>query len=72
MEFMTGKSFSVTNYLDDYLFIQQSEEECNNQVRMFLELCATINCPVALDKTEWAAPRMVFLGILLNGDSMTL
>ena len=67
VEKMAGSSFSVTNYLDDYLFIHYSAEGCNYLVRQFLELCSLINCPVAMDKTEWATPRIVFLGILMDG-----
>ena len=41
-------------------------------VSKFLELCQTINCPVSLEKTEWSASSMVFLGILLDGRRRTL
>ena len=41
-------------------------------MQQFLELCKDIGCPVALEKTEWAALQVVFLCILLDGTSFTL
>ena len=72
VEFATGKYFRVVNYLDDFLFIEKSEENCNQMVRTFLDICSDIGCPVALDKTEWATTRIVFLGILLDGSTHRL
>ena len=59
--------FRITNYLDDFLFIAESEEKCNFMVRKFLSLCESIGCPVAMDKTEWATSNIVFLGVGLDG-----
>ena len=56
---------SVTNYLDDFLFIMMTLILCN---RMIEELGIT----VALNKTEWATTRLVFLGILLDCRFMKL
>ena len=72
IEFVTGRHYTVTNYLDDFLFIASDEQECNNAVRSFLRLCDDIGCPVSRHKTEWASTKMTFLGILLNGESLTL
>ena len=63
---------SCTNYLDDFLFISVTEERCNEMVRVFLELCGEIGCPVALDKTEYVALKMTFLGLLMDGESLTI
>ena len=38
----------------------------------FLKLCDRIGCPVSLDKTAWAEKRMIFLGILLDGERRCL
>ena len=57
---------SVVNYLDDFLFISVTKEECNHMVRTFLSICQSLGCPVSGDKTEWASNRIVFLGILLD------
>ena len=58
----------VTNYLDDFLFIDTTKSGCNHLVRTFMQICQTVNFPLSDDKTEWASCRMVFLGILLVGD----
>ena len=72
VEHITGRKQAVINYLDDFLFIDTSIQRCNYLVRSFLTICETINLPVSLDKTEWAAPRLIFLGILLDGATLTL
>ena len=54
------------------MLISLEEQQCNDMVRTFLQLCHDIGCPVALDKTEWASTNMVFLGILLNSEKHTL
>ena len=71
-EFLTGKTYQITNYLDDFLMIELSEEGCNRMVRTFLKMCEFIGCPVSLDKTEWASTHMIFLGILINGEEQVL
>ena len=72
LEFITQKTFRVTNYLDDYLFLAVNEQECNQLVSEFICLCERIGCPVALDKTEPANIRLQFLGIMLDGASYRL
>ena len=61
------KDAQITNYLDDFLFIYYCLVKCNLMVKIFLKVCKEINCPVSLEKTEWALELMVFLGILLDG-----
>ena len=63
---------ALTNYLDDFLFMALKLLQCNNMVRVFLEICKAIGCPVSMEKTEWATQLLVFLGVLLNGKSLTL
>ena len=67
IEYRTGARLLVTNYLDDFLFIGESEQHSNWLVSEFLTLCEDISCPVSLDKTEWASTKIIFLGILLDG-----
>ena len=69
---LSGKRHSVTNYLDDFLFMEESAEGCDKLVRKFLEICIMINFPVALEKTEWASEMIVFLGVLLDGTNFRL
>ena len=54
------------NYLDDFLFIALLKWICNNQMKTFLEVCQSINFPVALEKTFWASQQMSFLGLLID------
>ena len=44
VETMSGKRFHVTNYLDDFLFIEVSTNLCNNLMNRFLWLCREISC----------------------------
>ena len=71
-EYLTGQRYTVTNYLDDFLFVAETRRRGNQLVRRFLEMCGEINIPVAEEKTEWASSQVIFLGILLNGGTMTL
>ena len=72
VQVMTGRRFSIIKYLDDFLFIDISEERCNSLVSSFLDICEDIHLPVSLEKTEWATTKITFLGILLSGDTLTL
>ena len=35
-------------------------------IQSFLDLCDTIGFPVALEKTEWGATIVIFLGLLID------
>ena len=72
LEYITGSPWSAINYLDDFLFIKVTEAACNQLVRRFLSICNLINLPVSLEKTEWASDKVIFLGILLDGATLTL
>ena len=61
-----------TNYLDDFLFIAATKVLCDALVGIFLDMCKRLNIPIALDKTYWGVTRLVFLGILLDGENLTL
>ena len=63
---------ALTNYLDDFLFITLTIMQCNGMVDQFLEVCKQVGCPISIEKTEWATQLIVFLGILLNGNTLTL
>ena len=63
---------TVTNYLDDFLFVAKSILRCNHIINMFLHMCSELGIPIAEDKTEWASMRIVFLGILIDGKFMIL
>ena len=63
----TGSVMIVTNYLDDFLFVVNTKEKCDKLVRRFLKICDRLGVPIAKEKTEWGATKMVFLGLLLDG-----
>ena len=71
IEHRSGKK-AITNYLDDFLFAAITCWLCNQLMIQFIELCQDINVPIADDKTEWATVCIMFLGILLDGDSFIL
>ena len=62
----------TTNYPDDFLFIAIAKFICNQMMRLFLEICKTVGCPISMDKTEWSTELIVFLGVLLNGMTLML
>ena len=63
---------SINNYLDEFLFVAATLLLCNYLIQEFLDLCQELGVPIALDKTEWGSLRVVFLGILLDGQFMQL
>ena len=65
--FYTGSRFRITNYLDDFLFIETSQSGCNRMVRTFTEICAYLGVPVAMDKLVYATTSVKFLGVIING-----
>ena len=54
------------NYLDDYLFVDLMKRLCNQQIRVFLQVCEQIKFPVSLEKTYWGSQLLTFLGLLLD------
>ena len=72
VEYVTQRRFTVTNYLNDFLFVATSRQVCNHILQQFLDICQDIGVPVATEKTEWASPMVIFLGILLNGEEKSL
>ena len=63
---------AITNHLDDFLFIALSFMACNGMMNVFLKVCCAIGCPILMEKMEWASVIMVFLGLLLNGQTHTI
>ena len=62
----------LTNYLDDFLFLAYTKLLCDQLVHRFLQLCKLVGCPIAKEKTKWGMMRIIFLGILLDGEQYTL
>ena len=62
----------LVNYLDDYLFCSLMKMWCNQQVCIFMDVCASINFPVNMDKTYWGTTCLIFLGMLIDTISQTV
>ena len=71
LQFKTGRR-AINNYLDDFLFIAIAKMICDLMIQSFIDLCETINIPIALEKTKWGSTAIVFLGILLDGHYLLL
>ena len=56
---MMGR-WTIISYLDDFLFLEATRNECNQMVRAFIHLCEMIRFPVSMEKTEWASLNIVF------------
>lgn len=54
-------------YLDDGLQIGISQSHCNENLDIYLGICAEINLPTSAEKTVRATPIIVFLGMLIDG-----
>ena len=65
-------SDNITNYLDEFLFMAYLKCLCNAMIQAFLDLCAQVGVPIAMEKTKWAVVQIIFLGLLLDGRSLTL
>ena len=48
------------------MFSALMKAACDGQIQKFLDVCQEINFPVSLEKTEWGATIMLFLGLLLD------
>ena len=62
----------IVNYLDDFLFIGKTIEECNQLMKNFVKVCEMLNIPIANEKSVWGSIRIVFLGIMLDGEHFVL
>ena len=54
------------NYLDDFFFAALLRYICNNQVKVFLDICEKIKFPVSMEKTFWGTTQLSFLGLMLD------
>ena len=62
----------LVNYLDDYLFVALLKAWCNDQVRVFLDICKQIKFPVSLEKIFWACTCLTFLGLLIDAQNQVV
>ena len=64
--FMVKMNRKTVNYLDDFFFAALLKSLCDFQVNCFINICKVINFPVSIEKTEWGATMITFLGFLLD------
>ena len=62
---------AVVHYVDDFLFIVQSNNTAQRNLTDALALCEELGVPMAADKTEGPVTRLTFLGIELDTVAMT-
>ncbi|XP_055332307.1 uncharacterized protein LOC129584213 [Paramacrobiotus metropolitanus] len=64
---------SMLHYVDDYLFVgSPGTDDCSTLMTAMREVCEELGVPLALDKTEGPATRLIFLGIEIDSDAQTL
>ena len=56
----------VIKMLDDFLFLGKTEQECLHGLNAFKDLCASLNLPLAEEKTVLPGREVTFLGIALD------
>ena len=61
---------SVVKVLDDFLFIHQDRDTCQQYLQTFLELASYLGVPIAHHKTEGPSNLITFLGIQLDSINM--
>lgn len=62
----------ISNLLDDFLTCKRDKEGCNAYLKAFMDICAEINLPLAMEKTCYACQVIVFLGLLINTRRQTI
>ena len=62
----------VTHYLDNFLVLGQSDQECSHGLVLLQELCDRLGVPLAPDKTAGPSPVLEFLGIVIDTDRLTI
>ena len=59
----------ISHLLDDFLIIAQFQTLCQDQLRLFLDLCSYLDIPIAPEKTCGPATTLSFAGIELDSVS---
>lgn len=62
----------VFNYLDDFLFVSDSQVNCEKALGTFEDLCDSLGVPIASHKTVRPAQSMVFLGIGIDAALLSM
>ena len=62
----------IVHYVDDSFLADTTQGGCNRQLDCTIAALAELGVPVAADKTVRACTRIVYLGIQIDSDSMTV
>lgn len=54
------------NYLDDFLWVTETKQDCINVLKTFTHICDQIGMPIAHEKTEQPTQELTFLGMVIN------
>lgn len=63
---------SIVHYVDDFMILNKSRDECMRQLQALLALFKRLGLPVSPSKIEEPAQLMILLGILFNSITMTI
>ena len=73
LEWVTMNKLGVTkvvHVIDDFLFMADSLEKCERDMKAFIDLCKQTGVPMARGKTVGPATALQFMGITLDAVSM--
>lgn len=68
----TSVEANLFNYLDDFLFMADSKENCEEALQCFEKLCEELGVPIAPHKTVRPVKSIVFLGIGINAERLSM
>ena len=56
----------TVNYLDDFFFAVLFKLLCDQQMKVFMQICDKIKFPISLEKVFWGTTQLRFLGLLID------
>ena len=62
---------AIFNYLDDFLILAESREECQSALRDYLDCLNNIGFPVSNEKTVYPCQNLEFLGLGVNAHDLS-
>ena len=74
IQWILHHKYGVTNVvkvLDDFLFVEPSQQQCQYNLDKFQQICQNLNVPIAAHKTVGPEPSLTLLGIKLDASAMT-
>ena len=62
----------MTHYLDDFLILGRTGEECEKSLVLFQNVCNKLGIPLAPEKTAGPSTALEFLGIIIDTGNLTI